>query len=144
MATNDNIEQVNDLTAIDIADINDILEEATDNLAEDTSDQLTNRPLPLLAEAPLLMRNESTIQMTLLNNIRKITNHTMRHEQFFYLVTFNTLHMQDRWFTDRCLYRRPGLIINYWQRKAVKKQRTKNALNAMFENSNNTFSVYDF
>ena len=121
-------------------DIDQLAEELTEDLTEENEEDV-----PLL-NGPFHANNTIVqTQMVLLNSIRKIVAHVVKNEQITFLVSFDTMaYGGNRWVTARCLYRRPELIVNYWNKKAIKEQRDRDQHNSLMTLSENTFAVYDF
>ena len=131
-----------------ITELDEILDGLTEELEEDDTAVMKAEASASPADVPILTGpfypNNAT-QNVLIDNIRKIMKHVIQHEKVIYLVAFNTIAFGgNRWFTDRCLFRRPQLIIKYWQKKAVNSQREIDDTTSLYNISQNTFSVYDF
>ena len=134
-----------------ITELDEILDSLTEELEEDDAGaEVKAEAPPPPADAPILtgpffQNNIIPTQKTLIDSIRKIIKHVVQHERIIYLVAYNTVAFGgNRWFADQCLFRRPQLIINYWQKKAIKSQRETDNTMALYTISQNTFSVYDF
>ena len=107
-----------------ITELDKIRDSLTEDLEEDDAGvEVKTETPPLPAEVPVLtgpfyQNNLIPTQKTLIDNIRKIIKHVVQHDKMIYLVAYNTVAFGgNRWFTDRCLFRRPQFINNYWQKK---------------------------
>ena len=132
-----------------ITELDEILDGLTEELEEDDAGAVMKAEASASpADVPILtgpFYPNNPTQKILIDNIRKIVKHVIQHEKMIYLVAYNTIAFGgNQWFTDRCLFRRPQLIINYWQKKAIKSQRETDDTTALYNISQNTFSVYDF